>query len=82
MKRPEKYDMSTDYQLPPGQLWWHAEFWTTRELISIIFTSDTVKTWFDANRHAELLVRENLDFNSKMPKYSVTLWDNISDLNP
>ncbi len=87
-KKPDKYDMSTDYQLPPGELWWLAGFWTTTESISILFTSDTAKTWYQANKEAELLIRDWFTDNIEekrspfsllresvpFPKYQVILW--------
>ncbi len=78
MAKPSKYDMSTDYQLPNGELWWLIQFKHKLgyEYYDTLFSRDEVKTWYQANQHADILIREILNLkDSKTPAYIVKLWN-------
>ena len=57
MKRESKFETSTDYQLPPGELWWISR---CSYIPSITFTFTDIKTptWVFAKQHADILWRE------------------------
>ncbi len=84
------YDQSTDYQLPPGELWWLCTFNETipahtryryfggriETKIQILFCMPKeAQTWFQANAQAMLLMRDELKLDMNLPQYEVKLWE-------
>lgn len=84
-KNGSNYDMSKDYQLPTGELWWLVLITSEPKgeyviyYPSMLFTWDNVKTWYQAQQRAEILIREDyqeyIKQNGKLPSFKVMLWD-------
>jgi hypothetical protein len=85
MKRESKFEVSADYQLPPGELWWLLSFTeeigpnfvfkTTKKVQVLFCMPKDARTWFQANQQAQILIREYFGGDCELPAYSVTLWE-------
>lgn len=49
-----------DFQLPPGQLWWHLRFLDGDRVSETLFTYEDYRkqTWYYARRYADTLLTE------------------------
>lgn len=89
MKRESRFETSNDYQLPPGDLWWHLSFlderlMTSPDIKGYLHTKNTVnvlfhdneraQTWFQAKQRAEIMVREYFHGIPNIPVFTVVLW--------
>lgn len=76
-KKKSNYDMSTDYQLPPGDVWWSLDFRVRGESqhSSILFCDmNKAATYFQANQQVPRLLFEF--FNGgviDVPSFKLTL---------
>lgn len=62
----EEANSESEYQLPPGKLWWLCCF----EDSEMVFTHEKAKTWFEAN----IIARQLLIEAGPLPMYTVTLY--------
>lgn len=78
------YDSSADYQLPPGELWWHCVFVEKSMLGNfhienhILIHSPNIQTWYQANQKAQIAIREYFGGDCILPPYKVSLWEPVS----
>jgi hypothetical protein len=83
------YDTSSDYQLPPGELWWLCSFteivpWPRENgrtahyksvHVNILFFSPDIQTWYQANQAGQIAIREYFGGDCELPSFKVTLWE-------
>lgn len=73
-QKQNEYDLSTDYQLPPGPLWWDVSFKEHgKKKSSIVFWMDTGSTWYKAKERARILIADELGYNVNDTHFKVTL---------
>jgi hypothetical protein len=77
------FDSSTDYQLPPGELWWlcvfveHLPNFRIPARVSILMCAPDIQTWYTANQKAQIAIREYFGGDCVIPAYKVTLWQPV-----
>ncbi len=56
----EEKTQKSDYQLPPGQLWWMLRYCDEDRVSECLFTyeGERMQTWFYANKWAQVFLRE------------------------
>lgn len=65
-------DTGTQYQLPPGPLWWLCRYFDGDKVSETLFQHAEAQTWFGANVVAQRDLREKFRM---LPEYKVTLYE-------